>query len=590
MRVLLTNAIVFTLSALNSFSAYSQSLENCISANGLENRVEARLWWDSSARIIEAFQKRNAVSLASFYQGDLEIGPSRNEILKYGIEEYFDNDVIEQLANETPICGRFNSQGSFLLNGSVWFDLADDGKIFFVSMPGAKDDFNYGAPGIPKVSKNKYINPQCIEVEWRSSDNFEAYAARYGVSLEQVSDTPLLKADKRYMEEFCPFGARKDSKCSPADKDMYARLRLLRPLEQCAYSVSTVKQSLVTENMVSSPGGGASVSYKVLGLQSRSICQPLVGGGFVVDQCFLAEKREGRNSSRLGLFSIVAGKYVGPVKYFDSYSSVREYLRRASAEGEFNSNSSVKPREKYDATGEVAVENLPHREIEKRLGMSLNQARDHQEVKLANGWQFYFLLTKGKRSSDDQYDAVFNFFLFDEHGTFRSSKSFTKLKHILETDGGQTAHKLNAKSFATLSVRDWVIELRETYDVEAPDEIDGAAATYFSSYSNVFLVAIDKESSEMTLALDSLQTGLVTGLAKPSSSSAVFWDQEERLQRILVPQKGKDFPNLLVRVRQCTSSRSKTSCADTGGYKKWKNEAIYIYRDGKYEKQAKKGE
>jgi hypothetical protein len=224
------------------------------------------------------------------------------------------------------------------------------------------------------------------------------------------------------------------------------------------------------------------------------------------------------------------------------------------------------------------------------VGMSLDQARDHQQVKLANGWQFHFVLTKGKRSSDDEYDGGFNFFLIDEHGAFRSSKTFTKPKHILETDGGQTAYKLNTKSFAALSVRDWVIELQETYDVEAPDEVDGAAATYFSSYSNVFLVAIDKEAYEMTLALDSLQTGLVTGLAKPSSSSAVFWDKEERLQRILVPQKGKEFPNLLVRIRQCTSSRSKTSCADTGGYKKWKNEAIYGYRDGKYEKQSKKSE
>lgn len=267
----------------------------------------------------------------------------------------------------------------------------------------------------------------------------------------------------------------------------------------------------------------------------------------------------------------------GEMKWLDQHTCRVAAYRALSPDGKFSQSS-------------TAVNAPLSEEIEKRLGMSLDQARDHQQVKLANGWQFHFVLTKGKRSSDDEYDGGFNFFLIDEHGAFRSSKTFTKPKHILETDGGQTAYKLNTKSFAALSVRDWVIELQETYDVEAPDEVDGAAATYFSSYSNVFLVAIDKEAYEMTLALDSLQTGLVTGLAKPSSSSAVFWDKEERLQRILVPQKGKEFPNLLVRIRQCTSSRSKTSCADTGGYKKWKNEAIYGYRDGKYEKQSKKSE
>jgi len=230
------------------------------------------------------------------------------------------------------------------------------------------------------------------------------------------------------------------------------------------------------------------------------------------------------------------------------------------------------------------------KEIEKRLGLSLKQARDYQQIKLANGWRLYFVLTKGKRSSDDEYDGVFNFLLFDEHGSFKSSKSFTKTKHILETDGGRTTYKLNAKSFAALSVRDWVIELREAYDVEAPDEIDGADATYFSSYSNVFLVSINKLSFEMALTLDSLQTSLETGLVKPSLESAAFWGDEERLQRILVPQKGKDYPNLLVRVRQCASSRSKTSCADASGYKKWKNEAVYSFRGGKYEKQPKKVE
>ena len=216
--------------------------------------------------------------------------------------------------------------------------------------------------------------------------------------------------------------------------------------------------------------------------------------------------------------------------------------------------------------------------IEKKIGTAIRTARDVQSISFDNGDLFYFLLTKGSKSSADEFDGIFDFFLFDAQGNLKGSKRQVKNGHIFETDGGRTDYYLNSKAFKLLHRKKRVLQITESYHVKYPGEIEGSQGSQINE--KIYLLAIDL-NGDIDILLDSFLILENSGAGIFSKDDGNMYLRHSRYNRILVPKiAGGDYPKLLIRTKKClVKKKSKVDCLDNA---KWRTESTYIFTNGAY--------
>ena len=137
-------------------------------------------------RIIQKYvANQDLAGLFSLVDGELEHGPRRRFAAGQTFGDVFTQEWSSAVVGSEPHCRPVGYRGFMLAAGLIWYtyDRFDSGEWAIFSINGAREEpYPLTGTGLAWRISGEIIEPECLERQWLSSDNFEAYEEAFAIA------------------------------------------------------------------------------------------------------------------------------------------------------------------------------------------------------------------------------------------------------------------------------------------------------------------------------------------------------------------------------------------------------------------------
>ena len=155
-------------------------------AGDREPGYEADAAYAFGLKIQQAVRQRDLAAFFALVDGELDRGPRRKDAETRSFDDLFPDSWTRATLVSEPPCRPTGGRGFMLANGHVWYQ----GPPFRITAVNGWIEDKRPREAAQWTIEGKTLSAGCFVYEWASSDNFEAFAERYGIDSGDLSGHP----------------------------------------------------------------------------------------------------------------------------------------------------------------------------------------------------------------------------------------------------------------------------------------------------------------------------------------------------------------------------------------------------------------